>query len=355
MAGKANDESSGGHIRLSDIAAALGISKATVSLAINNNPKVSEKTRQKVLQKIKELGYVYNRGAAGLSTGRSNTIGLAVHNLSNPYFTEVCSAVESVLRDKGRMPFLCNTRESPDLQKKFIEALIEHRADGLLLCPADSTSIDDLQPVFSRNLATVLIARDVEAAPLDFVGSDCRKALKLATEHLIALGHRRIAMIGGGQNTSVSKNRRAGFFSALEASQIPVDSSLVVDCATTPAGGEAAIAEIVNHFNPPSAVVCFSDLVALGVLSGLHHRSYVPGEDLAVVSCDDIEEASRGYVQLTTSRIQKSEIGGIAAEMLLERIADPTIPPRRILLEPELIVRKTCGSRSRGQKSGHNA
>ena len=115
MSVKQRDGGNGRNLRLSDIAAALGISKATVSLAINNNPKVSEKTRQRVLEKIKELGYVYNRGAAGLSTGTSNTIGLAVHNLSNPYFTEVCSAVESVFSDKGRMPFLCNTRESLDL------------------------------------------------------------------------------------------------------------------------------------------------------------------------------------------------------------------------------------------------
>lgn len=345
MADRSNSEGNRTNIRLSDIAAALGISKATVSLAINDNPKVSAKTRQKVLKKIKELGYVYNRGAAGLSTGKSNTIGLAVHNLSNPYFTEVCSAVESVLSDKGRMPFLCNTRESRDLQKKFIEALIEHRADGLLLCPADKTTIDDLQPIFSRDLATVLIARDIEEAPLDYVGNDGRKALQLVTDHLINLGHRKIGMIGGGQHTSVSKNRRAGFFAALESHEIPLNESLVVDCETSPAGGEAAIAQVINSSDPPTAVVCFTDLVALGVLSGLHHRGYVPGKDMAVASCDDIEEASRGYVQLTTARIQKSEIGRKSAEMLLERIADPTLPPRRVLLEPELIVRKTCGSR----------
>ena len=334
----------GSNVRLSDIATALGISKATVSLVINNDPRVSEKTRQKVLKKTKELGYIYNRGAAGLSTGRSNTIGLAVHNLSNPYFTEVCSAIESVLSENGRMPFLCNTHESLDLQKRFIEALIEHRGDGLILCPADRTTIDDLKPVFTRNLATVLIARDIEDAPLDFVGNDGVMAFKLVTEHLISLGHKRIAMIGGGQQTTASTRRRAGFYTALKAHDIALDASLVIDCETTPGGGEAAISEIIKHSDPPTAVVCFADLVALGVLSGLHHMNYVPGKDLAVVSCDDIEEASRGYVQLTTARIQKSEIGRRAAEMLLERIADPTLPPRKILLEPELIVRRTCGS-----------
>ena len=345
MARKGKVDSDSGNVRLSDIASALGISKATVSLAINNNPKVAAKTREKVLNKIEELGYVYNRGAAGLSTGRSNTIGLAVHDLSNPYFTEVCTAVESVLQDKGRMPFLCNTYESLDLQRKFIEALIEHRADGLLLCPADHTSVEDLQPVFSRNLATVLIARDIEGASLDFVGNDDHNAQKLATEHLIKLGHSRIAIIGGGQQTSVSINRRAGFFAALKAHDIPLAEAPVFDCETSPAGGEGAISELLKMADRPTAVVCFSDLVALGVVSGLHHHNFVPGKDLAVVSCDDIEEASRGYVQLTTVRIQKSEIGRKAAEMLVQRISEPELSPRRILLEPELIVRKTCGSR----------
>ena len=345
MAEQRNIDGNGSNVRLSDIASALGISKATVSLVINNSPKVSEKTRQKVLSKIEELGYIYNRGAAGLSTGKSNTIGLAVHNLSNPYFTEVCSAIESVMSDLGRMPFLCNTHESLELQNKFIEALIEHRADGLLLCPADRTSIDDLQPVFSRNLATVLIARDIEDAPLDFVGNDGQMAFRLITEHLIKLGHDRIAMIGGGQQTSASRNRRSGYYAALKAHDIDLDAAIVIDCETTPAGGEEAINEILNLSEPPSAVVCFADLVALGVLSGLHYRNLLPGRDLAVVSCDDIEEASRGYVQLTTARIQKSAIGRKAAEMLLERIINPTLPPRKLFLEPELIIRKTCGSR----------
>ena len=339
-----NSGGKGSNVRLSDIAESLGVSKATVSLVINNSPKISEKTRQKVLRKIEELGYIYNRGAAGLSTGKSNTVGLAVHNLSNPYFTEVCLAIESVLSDRGRIPFLCNTYESLGSQKKFIEALIEHRADGLLLCPAERTTSEDLRPLFSRNLATVLIARNIEGSQLDFVGNDDQMAFKLVTEHLIKLGHRRIAMIGGGQQTSASKYRRAGFTSALKAYDIPVEASLIIDCETTSEGGEQAIAGVINVSDPPTAVVCFADLVALGVLSGLHHQQYVPGKDMAVVSCDDIEEASKGYVQLTSARVQKTEIGRNAAEMLLERIADPTLAPRTLLLKPEVIVRKTCGS-----------
>lgn len=333
------------NIRLSDIAEALGVSKATVSLVINKDPRVAEKTRQKVLSKIEELGYIYNRGAASLSTGRSNTVGLAVHNLSNPYFSEVVAAVESVLSQSGRLSFLCHTNESTDIQKQFIEALIEHRGDGLILCPADNTGLEDLQPVFTRSLATVLIARDLEESGLDFVGNDGKMAFRLITEHLVHLGHRRIALIGGGQNTSASRNRQGGFYTALDKHNISVDPMLVIGCEITAKGGEQAIVDLMKLSDPPTAVVCFVDLIALGVLSGLHHMGYAPGKDIAVVSCDDIEDASRGYAQLTTARVKKSEIGQKAAEMLLERIADPLLPPRKVIFEPELIVRKSCGAR----------
>lgn len=334
----------GSSLTLSDVAAALGISKATVSLVINSDSRVAEKTRKIVLNKIEELGYVYNRGAAGLTTGRSNTIGLAVHDLTNPYFTEVCSAIESVLSKNGRMSFLCNTRESQEQQRRFVEALIEHRADGLILCPADNTDLESLRPILNRRLSTVLIARDIEDSSLDFVGNDGKLALKLVTEHLISLGHKRIAMIGGGQRTSASKRRRSGFYSALKVHNIPLDTTLVIDCDTTPKGGEDSIQRIMRLPSPPTAAVCFADLVALGVLSGLHHMNLIPGKDMAVVSCDDIEEASRGYVQLTTARIQKSEIGRRAAEMLLERIEHPQRAPQKILFKPQLIIRKSCGS-----------
>jgi LacI family transcriptional regulator len=336
------------NITLRDIANSLGVSKATVSLAINNDSRVAAETRRKILEKVEELGYIYNRGAAGLSTGQSNTVGLAVHDITNPYFTEVCAESEAVLSQNGKLAFLCNTNESLEHQERFIEALIEHRADGLILSPADGTDLKSLQPIFRRRLPTVLIARYIEGAKLDFVGNDGILAFKMATEHLINLGHTRIAMAGGGQQTTVAQNRRFGFFTTMEEHGLLVDPSLVINCVTSPKGGEEAINFIMSLKEPPTAVVCFSDLIALGILSGLHHKGFIPGKDIAVVSCDDIEEANRGYVQLTTIKIKKGEIGRRAAELLIRRINDPDAPHRHIHLKSELIVRKTCGSNMGG-------
>ena len=334
------------NITLTDIAQSLGVSKATVSLAINNDSRVAEETRRKILSKVDELGYVYNRGAAGLSTGTTNTVGLAVHDITNPYFTEVCSECEAVLRQHNKLAFLCNTRESLEHQEKFIEALVEHRADGLILSPADGTTLSSLKLVFLRKFPTVLIARNVEGAKLDFVGNDGVLAFRLATDHLVRLGHKRIGMIGGGQQTTTARIRRQGFYEAMERNGLKVDPSLIVDCDINPQSGERALEYILNLNDPPTAVACFTDLVALGILSGLHRKGLTPGRDLAVVSCDDIEEADRGYVQLSSVRVRKGEIGRKAAELLVRRMNDPDAPQRHIHLKSELIVRGSCGATS---------
>jgi len=332
------------NITLNDIAISLGVSKATVSLAINGDSRVADKTRRKILCKIEELGYVYNRGAAGLSTGQSNTIGLAVHDITNPYFAEVCAECEAILSHNNKLAFLCNTRESLDHQEKFIQALIEHQAEGLILSPAEGTTLQSLKSIFVRKLPTVMIARYIEGAKLDFVGNDGILAFETVTEHLIKQGHSRIAMIGGGQQTTVSQHRRTGFFNALQKHDIEIDHSLIMNCSTSPKGGEEAINYLLGHNRPPTAVVCFTDLVAVGVLSSLYRKGLTPGRDLAVASCDDIEEADRGYAQLTTMKTRKGEIGRKAAELLIRRINEPKAPVKHLHLKSELVIRKSCGA-----------
>jgi LacI family transcriptional regulator len=331
-------------LTLQDVADKLGVSKATVSLAINGSPLVAQRTREKILKIVEEFGYVYNRKAASMSTGKTRTVGLAVHDITNPYFSEVCAAIESVLSQHGMMSFLCNTNESIERQERFIDTLAEHQADGIILCPAAGTNVKSLQPHINRRLPAVLLARDVKGTEFDYVGNDDFLALKMVTEHLIRLGHDRIAMIGGGQLTSTSKLRRAGYFAAMEENRVPVDPDLVIDCAINPRGGEGAVKKVLEHKRPATAISCFSDLVAIGVISGLYRMGARPGRDIAIVGCDDVEEAGRAYVELTTARIQKWAIGQSAADVLIRRIADPDLPIQRIIIKPDLIIRKSCGS-----------
>lgn len=344
MAGK---ESKGGlnrQITLKDVAEQLGISTATVSLSINNNPLVAAKTREKVLLKIEEIGYVYNRRAASLITGESRMVGLAVHDITNPYFTQVCESIEKVLSGQGRMPLLCNSHESLAQQRRFIDALVENNADGLLLCPVAGTDLKALEPVVKRGLPTVLVTRDVAGSKMDFVGNDERLSMRLATQHLIDLGHKCIAFVGGGIDAVPSFERRAGYQDALRESGLPDSAALFFDCENTPQSGQEAVADILKSELNPTAVVGFSDQVALGVLSGLLANGLKPGIDMAVVGCDNISESSRAYTQLTTINIHKSQIGQVAAEFLFNRLNDPEMPTQRKIFAPELIIRQSCGS-----------
>lgn len=331
-------------LTLQDVANALGVSKATVSLCLNGSSLVADKTRESVLNKIDELGYVYNRGAAGLSTGESKTIGLAIHALTNPYFTGVCASIEAILSLNGRMSFLCNTDESLERQARFLKELSEHNADGLILCPALGTTAKDLGLLRKNNLPVVLIARDIPSSGLDYVGNDDELALLLATEHIIKKGHKRIAMLGGSKQTSVGRLRRQGFVKAMQSAGLEIVEELLVGCSGNAMGGEAAAIHIMQQSSPPTALVCFNDLIALGAISALHQLGLTPGKDVAVMGCDDIEEGSRAYVQLSTVNVKKGSIGQEAAEILLARLNDPDMPVQRVLQKPELEVRQTCGN-----------
>ncbi|MGJ8648667.1 MAG: LacI family DNA-binding transcriptional regulator [Marinomonas colpomeniae] len=332
------------YLTLKDIAQELGVSTATVSLSINNSSLVAEKTRLLVLAKIKEVGYVYNRRAASLITGKSGMVGLAVHDFTNPYFTEVCASAEKTLAQEGRMSLLCNSHESLSQQKRFINALIEHNSDGLLLCPVVGTKLDELQPLLVRGLPTVLMTRDVEGSNMDFVGSDERYSMHLATRHLINLGHKRIAFVGGNLDASAAKDRRLGYLDALKLNDLPVDENLIFDCENTSLAAEKLLPSVLSMDSAPTAIVGFSDLIALGILSGLIDLGLEPGKDIAVVGCDNISESSRHYSQLTTINVQKPQIGHMAATFLFQRLLNPQMPTQRKIFESELVIRRSCGA-----------
>lgn len=330
-------------VTLKDIADSLGISKATVSLCLNNSPLASKKTLAKVMLKIEQMGYVYNRRAAGLATGKSNTVGLCVHDITSPYFTHLCAGVDQVLNEQGKMSFLCNSSESSARQLHFIATLIEHNADGLLLCPAAGTTTNELAALFKHRLPTVLITREIEGFDCDFVGNDERLAMHLATRHLLDLGHTKIAFLGGNYMTSVAKDRRAGFMDAMRVNGHQSPETLLFDCDNHPSASEKLMSQLLNNPDQYSAILCFSDHLAFGVISSLLKNGLTPGKEVSVVGCDDIDESGRIYTQLTTINIQKYRLGAIAAELLERRLQAPSLPIQRKILMPELVIRKSSG------------
>ncbi len=292
---------------------------------------------------MRTLGYVYNRGAASLRTHRTHTVGIAINELVNPYFSELTAAIERALNRIGYTVFLSNSAEDPARQDQFIDTMREYNADGLIICPAVGTTAKSLSRLVQYRMPCVQISRCVAGVALDYAGNDHRRATFLATTHLLSLGHRRIAMIGGNDRVSTGADRHRGYADALATHALELEPNLVVSCpATREAGAQAIRAQLAGR-DPPTGAVCYNDLVAFGVMLGLRQMAREPGVDFAVAGCDDISEAALWSPALTSVAIDTTAMGEAAVRLLLQRIADPDAPRSEIALEPRLVVRASSG------------
>ena len=334
-------------VTLADIAYDLGVSTATVSLALRDSPLVAQDTAERVRARAGEMGYVYNRRAASLRTKRSDIVGVIVRDIINPFFAEVLGAIEAEVGANKQTFLLCNHDDDKRAQDDFIETLVEFGADGVILSPAIGTTAEDVTNMERRGLPVVMVARTVENAPADvpaFTGRD-REGMRLAVAHLVDLGHRDIALVGGTRRTSTGRERRAGYAEAMEAAGLdPVPRIDIEIPYWRKAGFEAAERLVADT---PTAAACCSDTVALGLMAGLARHGIRPGADVAVTGYDDIEEAAIATPALTTVHDGHDEIGRLAARALYEKItggsaeAAATVPPR-------LVVRESCGGGGAG-------
>ncbi|MEF2550428.1 LacI family DNA-binding transcriptional regulator [Aurantimonas sp. A2-1-M11] len=329
-------------VKLSTIAESLGLSTATVSLALRDSPLVAEVTRGRIKCAARDLGYIYNRRAASLRTSRSGIVGVCVHDIMNPFFGEILKSVENEL-DRQRQTFiLCNHHDDLAKQRSFVDTLLQLGADGLILSPAIGTPASDIHLAEENDLPVTLIARTVEGSGvLGFRGDDAY-GMGLAVDHLVARGHRRIAMIGGTALTSTGRDREAGYLAALERAGITFRSEWRIEGPRNRHSGFDAAPTFLAIENRPTAAACFSDLVALGFMYGLSRAGLRPGVDIAVTGYDDIDEAAIATPPLCTVSNGQSEVGRRAAEALLARLAGQPASAETILITPELRVRQSC-------------
>jgi LacI family transcriptional regulator len=344
----ANQESPAERVTLLDVARDAGVSRATASLVLRGSEVVAGATRERVLASMSRLGYVYHRGAASLRTQRSHTVGLIVPDITNPFFAEMTVEIEARMDVARHVALLGNTAETLEKQERLLAMMREYPADGVLLCVANGTQAETIARLRTWRLPFVLFARYVAGADADYVGADNRAGAALATAHLIGLGHRRIAFVGGPAESSARRDRLQGYRDALERAGVSIDQSLQVTSPTTRTGGYKAMQALLERGKPPTAVLCYNDVVAFGVLLALQQRGRAPGRDVAVVGFDDLAEAALWRPALTTIAISPRRIGEAAAELLLERIARPNEPPRQVIVAPQLVVRESCGARVTG-------
>jgi LacI family transcriptional regulator len=331
---------------IKDVAVAAGVSVGTVSNVLNRPGTVSPVTLARVQAAIEELGFVRNESARQLRAGSSRAVGLVVIDAGNPFFADVARGVEDTVQDSGGVVLLGNSAGSPLRERRYLDLFEEQRVRGVLIAPCGDASID-LGGLQRLGIPVVFLDRYPDGAPFSSVTVDDVTGGRLAAEHLLEHGHRRLAFVAGPSSLRQVTERRAGVEAAVERAGDDV-SLLVVSTPelTTDAGREAAEELVAMPTQSrPTAVVAGNDLVAIGMLQGLlRHGLRVP-EDVAVVGYDDIEFAASAAVPLSSVRQPRAELGRTGARLLFEQVeaaaAGAPVPPRQVQFRPELVVRRS--------------
>ena len=328
-------------ITIVDVAAAAGVSKSTVSLVLKESSLIPPETSKRVREAATKLGYVYNRRAGEMRGQSSNTIGVVINDLLNPFHAEVLVGFERKLMDSGYIMLMAHTDESLDRQKQVLNNMREHNVAGLALCPVLGTPPSLTKDLKAWGLPLVIMIRTLGGGAYDFAGSDNELGVKIATQHLLSAGHRRIAFLGG-RSGPVLEQRLKGYKAAYSEAGIDFDERHVFVCNPTRAGGHDTMLEIIDKHPGLKAAVCYNDLVAFGALQALGERGQRAGRDFALMGFDNVLDATHSNPPLSTVDIRPNELGEQAATLLLARIKNPELSKQRYVAEPHLVLRQSA-------------
>ena len=324
-------------VTIADIAREAGVHPASVSRALRGiGGKVSEATRQRIERVADELGYLPNAVAASLRTKRSNLVGVIVPDLGNPLFGPLVTGIEVELRGQGFMCLVAHTTDEPTARSELVAAFAHRQVSGLLILSAEIG--DSLLDVVQRyRLPTVLVNRGFGDRRFSSVVNDDHESVRLVLDHLVGLGHRRIAHIAGPASSSTGLARRQAF--AALCRKYKLSSQIVQAGAFTREAGVAAATKMLARSFHSTAIFAANDLIALGVLDALRARRLsVPG-DLSLVGHNDMPLVDLIDQPLTTVRIAVNQMGRQAAQMLIGLLGEPTQAPVFRMLQPQLVVR----------------
>lgn len=330
-------------VTIRDVALRAGVSPMTVSRVVNGSAKVTDETRTRVEAAIAELHYVPNTLARGLTQQRSGTIGMVVPDLGDPFFTLVLRGAEQVARRGGYRLIVCNTNSDNQLEEEYIDDLIAHQVDGVILAPVNDLSKPVVARLAARSLPHVLVDRSIPGVEADIVQGDSVGGARVVVEHLLSAGHRRIAHITEPQNVSTARDRLLGYREALEANGVRYDPALVAQgTGATTTGAQAATSELLSRQDPPSAIFAVNNLAAVGVVLAVRASGLSVPEDVAVACFDDIELAAFICPFLTVMAQPATSFGTLAIQLLLDRIQGTAPARRRVVVLPgDLIIRQS--------------
>lgn len=338
---------------IQDIAQIMGISGSTVSRALRDDSRISEKVIREVKNTAVRLGYVPNIAASNLRKGKTKLIGLIVRDIRDGFCLEVIPSVEAACAASEYGLLLCNAGASQQGELEYLRTLLQRRVDGIILI-TPVTTIPDPYLLFRREVPLVLVDSDASGAPICAVSVDHKMGGYLSTNHLLELGHRRIAFLSGPLSLSSSLRCVEGYRRAMTEANIQVEDQVVVLTEKTDIqAGYDGMLDIIKITPRPTAVATFSDLMAAGALEAARHCGIPVPDELSIIGYDDIPLSALLTPPLTTIKQNKDELGSIAMKLLLEEIHDKGHIHQQVQIPPVLILRGSTTSQKRTTASNN--
>lgn len=335
---------------IKDVAQRAGVSVSTVSRVLNSRPYVAEELAQRVLQAIDELNYRPSRVAQRLRATDSRLIGVIFSDITNPFYIHVLRGIEHLLSHQGFSVLIGNADADQEREDAFLRLMQLEAIDGLIIAPTREDSLA-IAEIVESGLPVVVIDRRVSTTDVDTVLTNNFSGSLRAIQHLIALGHQRIGVISGPLHLTSGRERYNGYLQAMADANLKVESSLTRFGDYRHSTGYELAWDLISQPDPPTALFVANNQMTTGALNAIHEAGRIIPDDIAVVGFDDLAWAISLNPPLTTVAQPTFDIGITAAKLLLDRIAKPDRPTRTVVLETELKVRASCGSKSKGERA----
>lgn len=326
--------------KIEDVARRAGVSTATVSRVLSGKPHVSDELRERVLETIQELDYRPSRVARSLRVQRSSIIGLIISDIQNPFFTSIVRAVEDVAQQRGYSIILCNSDEDVAKELTYIELMLAEQVSGMIISPTASNN-EAYRGLVERRVPVVAIDRRIDGVPIDTVVGDNVGAARKVVSHLIENGYQRVGAVLGIPDASTGAERYQGYVEALMEHGAPLLPELVRSGPPRSSNGYELTLELLTLPTPPDAIFTGNNLLTIGALRAIYELGLRIPSDIALAAFDELDWMFLVRPALTVVIQPTYEMGWQAAELLLERIADPDRPPQQIVLQPTIKIRES--------------
>lgn len=325
-------------VGIKDIARECKVSATTVSRALNNSKEISKKTRELILKTCEDRGYIPNSSARSLILNKTNMIGLLIPDITNQYYAYVSKGVSSYLEKIGYGLVLCNSDRNKENENRYIDFLSQKRVDGIILIPVKPKAEDYKRII--ENVPLVMADNYVNDLEISYVGNDNYAGARKIVSHMLKQGYRKIGVILGDESSSASNERLKAYKDILIENNIEIKNEILLNSNATFEDGFKLAEMLIKQ--KVDAIFTINDSVAMGVMKYCHMNNIGIPKDIGIAGYDDIEQAAMLPVPLTTVHQRKFELGKTVAKILIEEINNNQSAKQKIILQPELIIRKSC-------------